>query len=255
MDQDISLFPGARQLIRVTREWIEGKSDELKSETRYFITSLEREEKSAARLVQAIRGHWSVENKNHWKRDTSLWKEDASRPRKKASGGQVLALLRGAILRLHDAEAFESLNAGFHHHSAKPVAVVLCQALVCLGITLRMVEPPRHTAAGLGSSCQNAWKLTLETARWVFTHPRTLVVVVIGLADSGRRATVLSVKGLAFNLGYGLISLGFSRLLAHFPDQPPGAALRAAFFWQVPAFALVALLLFAGASRLLKRAA
>jgi hypothetical protein len=241
-----------------------------------------------------------------------------------------------------------------------PVAVVLCQALVCLGITLRMVEPPHHAAAGVGSSCQNAWKLTLETARWVFTHPRTLVVVVIGLAidsivrnfatltssyyrlielpewsfgfigaaigvlgwfvpgiaknlnhrfgtltnlgiaagisllgltalvpgwplfgllpamllmttlgylgftvsralhglaDSGRRATVLSVKGLAFNLGYGLFSLGFSRLLAHFPDHPPGAALRAAFFWQVPAFALVALLLFAGANRLLKRAA
>jgi hypothetical protein len=65
-----------------------------------------------------------VENKNHWKRDTSLWKEDASRPRKKASGGQVLALLRGAILRLYDAEAFESLNAGFHHHSAKPHAAL-----------------------------------------------------------------------------------------------------------------------------------
>ena len=124
LDQDISLFPGARQLIRVTREWIEGKSDELKSETRYFITSLEREVRSAVRLAQAIRGHWSVENKNHWKRDTSLWKEDASRPRKKASGGQVLALLRGAILRLHDAEAFESLNAGFHHHSAKPHAAL-----------------------------------------------------------------------------------------------------------------------------------
>ena len=124
LDQDISRFPGARQLVRSIREWIEGKSGELKSETRYFITSLEREERSAARLAQAIRGHWSVENKNHWKRDTSLWKEDASRPRKKASGGQVLALLRGAILRLHDAEAFESLNAGFHHHSAKPHAAL-----------------------------------------------------------------------------------------------------------------------------------
>ena len=56
--------------------------------------------------------------------DTSLWKEDASRPRKQASGGQVLALLRGAILRLHDAEAFGSLNAGFHHHSAKPYAAL-----------------------------------------------------------------------------------------------------------------------------------
>lgn len=103
---------------------MEGKSTELKSETRYFITSLAREERSAARLAQAIRGHWSVENRNHWKRDTSLWKEDASRPRKKASGGQVLALLRGAILRLHDQETFESLNASFHHHTAKPNAAL-----------------------------------------------------------------------------------------------------------------------------------
>jgi predicted transposase YbfD/YdcC len=93
--------PTAGELVRITREWSEGTSDELQSETRYFITSLAREERSAARLAQAIRGHWSVENKNHWKRDTSLWKEDASRPRKKASGGQVLALLRGTILRLH----------------------------------------------------------------------------------------------------------------------------------------------------------
>lgn len=133
MDQDISPFPGARQLIRSRREWIENQSNELKSETRYFITSLEREEKSASRLGQAIRGHWSVENKNHWKRDTSLWKEDASRPRKKASGGQVLALLRGAVLRLHDKEAFESLNASFHHHSARPYA----------GLRLLKTSPPK----------------------------------------------------------------------------------------------------------------
>lgn len=124
LDQDISPFPHARQLIRSTREWIDNQSKELKSEIRYFITSLDREERSAARLAQAVRGHWSVENKNHWKRDTSLWKEDASRPRKKASGGQVLALLRGAVLRLHDAETFATLNAGFHHHSAKPNAAL-----------------------------------------------------------------------------------------------------------------------------------
>jgi hypothetical protein len=35
-----------------------------------------------------------------------------------------LALLRGAVLRLHDTEAFESLNAGFHHHTAKPYAAL-----------------------------------------------------------------------------------------------------------------------------------
>ena len=110
--------------MRSTREWTEGNSTELKSDTRYFITSLGREQKSVAQLAAAVRGHWSVENKNHWKRDTSYWKEDASRPRKKASGGQVLALLRGVVLRLHDLVAFESLNAGFDHHSAKPWAAL-----------------------------------------------------------------------------------------------------------------------------------
>lgn len=60
-----------------------------------------------------------MENKNHWKRDTGEWKEDASRPRRKAGGGQVMALLRGAVLRLHDGEVFATLNAGFRHHAAK----------------------------------------------------------------------------------------------------------------------------------------
>jgi hypothetical protein len=57
LDQDISHFPGAPQLVRIIREWTEGKIDGLKSETRYFITSLDREGRSAARLAQAIRGH------------------------------------------------------------------------------------------------------------------------------------------------------------------------------------------------------
>lgn len=34
-------------------------------------------------------------------------------------GAQVLALLRGAVLRLHDKDSFESLNASFHHHSTR----------------------------------------------------------------------------------------------------------------------------------------
>ena len=287
------------------------------------------------------------------------------------SVGFVVAMVLGGLI--YDPEPLNRLLPGgfqLSHEVAHrlPVAVVLCQALVCLGITLRMVEPPcdagrtgsNACVTGVGSSFQSAGRLTLETARWVFTNPQTLVVVVIGLAidsivrnfatltssyyrlielpewsfgfigaaigvlgwfvpgiaknlnnrfstltnlgiaagialvgltalvpcwslfgllpamflmttlgylgftvsralhglaDSTRRATVLSVKGLAFNLGYGLFSLSFSRLLAHFPDHPPGDALRAAFFWQVPAFALVALLLFAGASRLLKRGA
>jgi len=279
------------------------------------------------------------------------------------SVGFVIAMVLGGLI--YDPEPLNRLlPAGFHLSRQiahrLPVAVVLCQALVCLWITLRMVEPPNHAASDVGSSCKNALKLTLETALWVFTTPRTLVIVVIGLAidsivrnfatinssyyriiglpewtfgfigatigllgwfvpaiaknlnsrfgtlanlaiaagislvgltalvpawpvfgllpamllmttlgflsftvsralhsatDSSKRATVLSVKGLAFNLGYGLFSLGFSRLLAGFPDHPAGSALRSALFWQIPAFALATVVLFAWANILWKRGA
>lgn len=263
------------------------------------------------------------------------------------SFGFVVAMILGGLL--YDPQPLNNLLPDSLHLSTGfarrlPVAVVFCQALVCLVISWRMVEPPRGADRAAGGTFKNAFKLTLGTARWVFTHPKTRVVVVIGLiidsivrnfatitssyyrlielpewtygiigaalgllgwfvpgiatrlnnrfstlqnlaiaagvamvglaalipawpvfgilpamllmtlmgylgftvsralhaeADSARRATVLSVKGLAFNLGYGLFSLGFSGLLAHFPAEPPGLALRAALFWQVPAFALV----------------
>ena len=241
-----------------------------------------------------------------------------------------------------------------------PVVLVLGQALVCLWVSLRMVDPPRHGARDAGNACRRAFRLTLETARWVFTQPQTRVIVVIGLvidsivrnfatitssyyrliqlpewsfgligatigmigwfvpsiagklnqrygtlanlgiaaaiamiglallvpawpvwgvlpamglmttlgylgftvsralhslADSSHRATVLSVKGMAFNLGFGLFSLGFSRLLASFPASSGDAALRSALWWQVPAYALGVVMLFAWALRLKKRSA
>lgn len=241
-----------------------------------------------------------------------------------------------------------------------PVVLVLGQALVCLWVALRMVEPPRQGAGDTGNACRRAFRLTLETARWVFTQPQMRVIVVIGLvidsivrnfatitssyyrliqlpewsfgligatigmigwfvpgvagklnqrygtlanlgiaagiamiglallvpawpvlgllpamglmttlgylgftvsrslhslADSSHRATVLSVKGMAFNLGFGLFSLGFSRLLASFPVSSGDAALHSALQWQVPAYALGVVILFAWALRLKKRAA
>jgi hypothetical protein len=277
------------------------------------------------------------------------------------STGFVIAMILGGLL--YDPEPLNRILPASLHLTADiahrlPVALVLCQAFVCLATTLRMVEPPRHVANDAGSTCSGAFRLTLATARWVFTNPHTRVVVIIALAidcidrnfatitssyyrlielpewsygfigsgigvigwfvpgiaknlnmrfstltnlgiaaalslvglaalapawplfgllpatllmttlgylaftvsralhreaDSSQRATVLSVKGLAFNLGYGLFSLAFSRLLASFPEEPAGAALRSALFWQVPAFALAVMVLFAWANLLLKR--
>jgi hypothetical protein len=223
------------------------------------------------------------------------------------------------------------------------------QAIACLYITLRMVEPNAHEIEGVSKACANAFKLTLQTAKWVFTNPATRVIIIIGFSidavvrnfatinssyyrmihlpewtygfigaalglfgyvvptiaaklnqrystlsnlalissialigligiipassiwcllpamflmttlgflrftmsralnratDSSKRATVLSVKGLAFNLAYGSFGLGFSLLLAANPPSPIGSnALQNALFWQVPLFALVTTIL------------
>ena len=83
----------------------------------------------------------------------------------------------------------------------------------------------------------------------------TLSRVLHQEADSAKRATVLSVKGLVFNLGYGLFSLAFSGLLAVTKDDPAGTALHNALLWQIPYFVLVTLVLFIWASIYLKRKA
>lgn len=68
-----------------------------------------------------------------------------------------------------------------------------------------------------------------------------------GVAESHERATLLSVKGLVFNLAYGGYSLGFSLLLAGLGKQGAGAFQRA-LFWQAALFA-IALLVYVAASR------
>jgi hypothetical protein len=66
------------------------------------------------------------------------------------------------------------------------------------------------------------------------------------LVDSHQRATVLSFKGLAFNLGYGFISLLFAGVLRAFRDgNSTEAALATGFtflpLWLVFTLALLAL--------------
>ncbi|HMW47800.1 MAG TPA: hypothetical protein PKC70_05825, partial [Cellvibrionaceae bacterium] len=58
-------------------------------------------------------------------------------------------------------------------------------------------------------------------------------------ASSDNRATVLSVKGLVFNLGYGLMSLGFSALLAKAGSDAQGQNLIMALQWQWPLIAVI----------------
>ena len=101
-----------------------------------------------------------------------------------------------------------------------------------LGALGFLVSPVARRMAQRGSAAGNfAWLavvtltalagLALRSRWWgvVFTFPLGASMVAIGfllsyylnaLVESNRRATVLSFKGVAFNLGYGLVSLLFA---------------------------------------------
>jgi len=65
--------------------------------TRSFISSLMPDE--GERIGWAARNHWSVENKNHHKRDHQVWQEDRHRHRR-VNIAQNLALTRNALLAI-----------------------------------------------------------------------------------------------------------------------------------------------------------
>jgi MFS family permease len=91
---------------------------------------------------------------------------------------------------------------------------------------------------------------------WFGLLPAMLLMTMLGLvgftvgrhlhasADSSQRATLLSVRGLAFNLGYGSFSLGFSMLLAGMRKTAGDDAFRAALLWQLPFVAVMIALFF-----------
>jgi MFS family permease len=95
---------------------------------------------------------------------------------------------------------------------------------------------------------------------WLGLLPAMLLMMLMGLvsftvsrhlhevAESSQRATLLSVKGLIFNLTYGLYSLMFSLALAGFGKHGDDAFQRV-LGWQAGVFALALLAYIAVASR------
>ena len=114
---------GARCAITVKRDWCEKKAPQtLKSNTRVFLSSLSVEE-NKARSTQAVRGHWSIENRNHHKRDASAWQEDRHKHRRPKA-----ALTRNALLAIIPFKQGEPLAAFFefyHRHRREALALIL----------------------------------------------------------------------------------------------------------------------------------
>lgn len=120
-------FPFARSLIVVRSERTQKKSGASSEESRYYLSSREAGEHTAAQWLELIRGHWGgVENRNHWRRD-ALMGEDRSRSRH-ATLLANLALLRSALLQVMSShlehQSLPQLREHLHSKPARALAIL-----------------------------------------------------------------------------------------------------------------------------------
>jgi predicted transposase YbfD/YdcC len=91
--QSLANWRDLRTVIMVKSERFVG--DKRSKESRYYISSLSGD---AERALEAVRGHWGIENKVHWVLDVAF-REDDCRIRKD-NGAQNFAILRHIALNL-----------------------------------------------------------------------------------------------------------------------------------------------------------
>ena len=110
-------WPGHRQVIKVeSTRWIKGKET---TQVRYAITSL-GPDVPADKLLGFIRGHWGIENRVHYVRDTTMG-EDASQVRTGAAP-QVMAAVRNVAINLLRLSGAQNIAHAFRENAWKPNA-------------------------------------------------------------------------------------------------------------------------------------
>ena len=115
-------WPGIEQVIQYRYIRKNPNTREETTKVNYGRTSLTPEEASAEHLLELRRGHWSIENKSHWMRDTQLG-EDASSVRTGAIP-QVMAALRNAALAVLRFAGVTSIADKIRYYASKPLLAV-----------------------------------------------------------------------------------------------------------------------------------
>jgi hypothetical protein len=115
-------FPFARQFIALRRQVGGQKKKPDTDHTRYFVTSIAEGAQSPGQLMEKTRKYWTVENKNHWKRD-AVWHEDRARVRA-PNIGRVLALLRSALLAIVARNGYQSLPQALESMNRDPSSAI-----------------------------------------------------------------------------------------------------------------------------------
>ncbi len=119
-------FPGAVQVLQLTRTATDDKTGKKHTEVLYAVTSLSVADAKPAQIAAWLRGHWAIENRLHWVRDVT-YSEDHSQIRTEG-GPQVMATLRNtgiSILRLTGHTNIASANRYHARDHHRPVKLLL----------------------------------------------------------------------------------------------------------------------------------
>lgn len=109
-------WPGLGQCFRLVRQrTVGGKTS---TDTVFGITSLNRQQADAGRLLKLVREHWGIENRVFYVRDMSFG-EDACRART-GSAPHILSCLRNAAINLLNRAGFRNKAAALRRHAAHP---------------------------------------------------------------------------------------------------------------------------------------
>ncbi len=125
-----SNWSGLAQVFALERQVTRKSSGEERAEIVYGVTSLSREQASAAQVLALVRGHWHIENKSHWVRDVT-YDEDRSQVRV-GSIPQVMAALRNTAIGLMRVAGETNIAAACRRFAAQPWS-----ALALIGIIRR----------------------------------------------------------------------------------------------------------------------
>jgi predicted transposase YbfD/YdcC len=119
-------WPGVAQVAQLTRTVTTRKTGETTTEVVYLITTLIKEQASAERLLELVRGHWCIENRSHYVRDVTFL-EDRSRLRT-GHAPQIVAALRNLAITLihrHGSSQIASTRRSLSSHPERACAWLL----------------------------------------------------------------------------------------------------------------------------------
>ena len=119
-------WPGVAQVAQLTRTVTTKKTGKTSFEVVSIITTLTRQQASPERLLELVRGHWSIENSSHYVRDVTFL-EDRSRLRM-GHAPQILATLRNLVITLihrHGSSQIVSTRRSLSSHPERAFAWLL----------------------------------------------------------------------------------------------------------------------------------